>query len=54
MSDEEVVEPHKYDKFLHTNGVAYAFLEVPVSFLNEVIPEEANWSAKEDLSLIHI
>ena len=39
---------HKYDKFLHSNGVPYAFLEVPVSFLNEVIPEGANWSTKED------
>jgi len=48
MLDEEVVEPHKYDKFLHTNGVPYAFLEVPVAFLNEVIPEGANWSDKGD------
>ena len=39
---------HKYDKFLHSNGVLYAFLEVPASFLNELIPEGANWSAKED------
>lgn len=48
MLDEEVFEPHKYDKFLHSNGVPYAFLEVPVAFLDEVIPEGANWSAKED------
>ena len=46
MLDEEVVEPHKYDEFLHTNGVPYAFLEVPVAFLDETIPEGANWSAK--------
>lgn len=42
-------EPHKYDEFLHEdNGVPYAFLEVPVAFLDEPIPEGANWSAKED------
>ena len=39
---------NKYDKFLHTNGVPYAFLEVPVAFLDELIPEGANWSTKED------
>ena len=39
---------NKYDKFLYTNGVPYAFLEVPVAFLDEVIPEGANWSAKEN------
>ena len=48
MLDEEVVEPHKYDKFRHSNGVPYAFLEVPVAFLDEVIPEGANWSDKGD------
>ena len=42
------LEPHKYDKFLHTNGVPYAYLEVPVAFLDEIIPEEANWSNKGD------
>ena len=47
MSDTLVdIEPHKYDKFLHSNGVGYAFLEVPVAFLDETIPEGANWSAK--------
>ena len=44
--DEIVTEPHKYDEFLHTNGVPYAYLEVPVAFLDETIPEGANWSAK--------
>ena len=44
--DDIVVEPHKYDEFRHTNGVPYAFLEVPVAFLDETIPEGANWSAK--------
>jgi len=39
---------HKYDKFQHSNGVPYAYLEVPIAFLNEEIPEGANWSAKED------
>ena len=48
MLDEEVVEPHKYDEFLHTNGVPYAFLEVPVAFLDETIPVGANWSTKVD------
>ena len=45
--EEEIIEPHKYDKFRY-NNVPYAFLETPVSFLNEEIPEGANWSAKED------
>lgn len=44
--DEIVTEPHKYDEFLHSNGVPYAYLEVPVVFLEETIPEGANWSAK--------
>ncbi len=44
--DEIVTEPHKYDEFLHSNGVPYAYLEVPVAFLDETIPEGANWSAK--------
>ena len=49
MSDTLVdIEPHKYDKFLHSNSVPYAYLEVPVAFLDETIPEGANWSAKED------
>ena len=46
--DDIVTEPHKYDEFLHSNGVPYAYLEVPVAFLDETIPEGANWSAKED------
>jgi len=44
--DDIVTEPHKYDEFLHSNGVPYAYLEVPVAFLDETIPEGANWSAK--------
>ena len=53
MSDDNIddlvgLPVYKYAKFLHTNGVAYAFLEAPVSILNEEIPEGANWSAKED------
>ena len=46
MSEELIDIPHKYDEFRHTNGVPYAFLEVPVAFLDETIPEGANWSAK--------
>jgi|TARA_R100000479_G_C6285302_1_gene164495 hypothetical protein len=46
MSDDNTPVTHKYDKFVHTNGVAYAFLEAPVSILNEKIPEDANWSNK--------
>ena len=46
MLDNEVIEPHKYDKFLHNNGVPYAFLEATVAFLDETIPEGANWSNK--------
>ena len=45
--EEEIIEPHKYDKFKY-NNVPYAFLETPVSFLSEEIPEGANWSDKED------
>ena len=48
MLDEEVVEPHKYDKFLHTNGVAYAFLEVPVAFLDQQMPDYSNWAVAEE------
>ena len=52
MSDNDIdsdieFTPHKYDKFRHINGVAYAFLETPIAFLDEEIPEGANWSAKE-------
>jgi len=48
MTDILETEPHKYNEFRHTNGVPYAFLEVPVAFLDETIPVGANWSAKED------
>jgi hypothetical protein len=48
MSDDlATLEPHKYDKFRHTNGVAYAFLEVPVDFLNQQMPDYANWAVEE-------
>ena len=43
--EEEIIEPHKYDKFKY-NNVPYAFLETPISFLSEDIPEGANWSDK--------
>lgn len=44
--DEVVV--HKYDKFRHLNGDAYAFLEVPVAFLEEDMPLDADWATFED------
>ena len=47
MLDDEVVEPHKYDKFLHTNGVPYAFLELPVAMLEQQMPDYANWAVEE-------
>jgi hypothetical protein len=47
MLDDEPVIPHKYDKFRHTNGVAYAFLEVPVAFLDQQMPDYANWAVEE-------
>jgi hypothetical protein len=47
MLDDEPVIPHKYDKFLYTNGVAYAFLEVPVAFLDQQMPDYANWAVEE-------
>ena len=39
---------NKYDKFLHSNDVPYAYLEVPIAFLSEELPTNATWSAKED------
>ena len=38
----------KYNKFLHVNNVPYAFIEVPISFLSERLPTNADWSTKED------
>jgi hypothetical protein len=48
MLDDEPVIPHKYDKFRHTNGVAYAFLEVPIELLNQQMPDYANWAVIKD------
>tara|TARA_R100000234_G_scaffold29303_1_gene16943 strand:- start:254 stop:664 length:411 start_codon:yes stop_codon:yes gene_type:complete len=45
MSDDTPSITHKYDKFLHRNGMPYAYIEVPASFLAEELPEDANWSA---------
>ena len=42
--------PHKYDKFLHSNNVPYAYIEVPIAFLSEELPTDATWSIKEDES----
>ncbi len=46
MLDEEVIIPHRYDKFLHTNGVPYAFLELPVAMLEQQMPDYANWAVE--------
>jgi|TARA_R100000458_G_C8175437_1_gene174388 hypothetical protein len=49
--EDIVVVPHKYDKFFNKeNGVVYAFLEVPTTFLSEELPTDATWSTKEDES----
>lgn len=48
LDDLTELEPHKYDKFLHTNGLAYAFLEVPVAFLDQQMPDYANWAVAEE------
>jgi len=45
LDDMIETEPHPYDEFRHSNGVPYAYLEVPVAFLLETIPEGANWSS---------
>ena len=47
MSDNQ---EHKYDKFVHSNGMPYAYLEVPIAFLAEELPTDATWSIKEDES----
>jgi hypothetical protein len=49
VNEEDIVAvPHKYDKFVHSNGMPYAYLEVPIEFLSEELPIDATWSAKED------
>ena len=40
MSEEYV--PHKYENFTYAKRVAYAYLEVPVSFLSQVMPTDAD------------
>ena len=46
-----VNEEHKYNKFLnYSNGMPYAYLEVPIAFLSEELPTDATWSTKEDES----
>ena len=41
-------EEHKYNKFLnYSNGMPYAYLEVPIAFLSEELPTDATWSASE-------
>lgn len=46
---EEVVEVRKYDKFYHTNGRLYAFLEMPIEALETLIPEGAKWGSKNEV-----
>ena len=51
VNEEDIVSvPHKYDKFVHSNGMPYAYLEVPIAFLSEELPTDATWSIKEDES----
>ena len=45
--EDRVAVPHKYDKFVHSNGMPYAYLEVPITFLSEELPTDATWSASE-------
>jgi len=48
VNEEDIVSvPHKYDKFVHSNGMPYAYLEVPIAFLAEELPTDATWSANE-------
>tara|TARA_Y100000004_G_scaffold52108_1_gene57769 strand:- start:1473 stop:1877 length:405 start_codon:yes stop_codon:yes gene_type:complete len=48
VNEEDIVAvPHKYDKFVHNNGMPYAYLEVPITFLSEELPTDATWSASE-------
>ena len=51
VNEEDIVSvPHKYDKFVHSNGMPYVYLEVPIAFLAEELPTDATWSIKEDES----
>ena len=48
VNEEDIVSvPHKYDKFVHSNGMPYVYLEVPIAFLAEELPTDATWSASE-------
>ena len=48
VNEEDIVAvPHKYDKFVHSNDMPYAYLEVPIAFLSEELPTDATWSASE-------
>jgi len=46
--DDEVIVPHKYDDFRYSNGSGYAYLEVPVAFLDEALPLDANWATTNE------
>ena len=39
---------HKYDKFTSFSRMPYAYIEVPIAFLSEALPTDADWSNKTD------
>ena len=39
---------HKYEKFIYAKRVSYAYLEVPVSFLTQVMPTDADEASITD------
>lgn len=42
-------EERKYEKFYHTNGRLYAFIEMPSENLDTLIPEGAKWGSKNEV-----
>tara|TARA_A100001011_G_scaffold400249_1_gene513528 strand:+ start:4434 stop:4817 length:384 start_codon:yes stop_codon:yes gene_type:complete len=40
---------HKYEKFIYAKRVSYAYLEVPVSFLTQVMPTDADDASIYDI-----
>ena len=49
MSEEHVEIAHKYEKFIYAKRVSYAYLEVPVSFLTQVMPTDADDASIYDI-----
>ena len=41
---------HKYEKFIYAKRVSYAYLEVPVSFLTQVMPTDADEASITDFN----